>query len=161
LAWLGRAGILTYEEELKRRGRTLPAHVALARQNLSHAFHCVLPFDFATIIDASCNALIISAVVDDREKLNQKIDILQLLQEVGISLGILHETSLPLKHGVVFDRGDADVVGEAGDSVILSEAGDKGSKEARMRLLRKALCAKLTPLDKRSGTRLSLDRLYE
>jgi hypothetical protein len=171
LAWLGRTGILTYEEELKRRGRALPAHVELARQNLSHAFHCVLPFDFTTSTgDAQTNLV----VIDNREKLNQKIDILQSLQEIGIGLEVLHETTLPPKHGIMSGAGGTDdeeaeatiVSGEkrsaeqmqpADESSPLasndsgSSSNGKENKAARMRLLCKALCTKLTPLDKRSG----------
>jgi hypothetical protein len=141
--------------------------VELARQNLSHTFHCVLPFDFTTSTgDAQINLV----VIDDREKLNQKIDILQSLQEIGIGLEVLHETTLPREHDIVSGTGGADdeeaeatiVSGEklsapADESSPLasndssSSSNGKESKAARMRLLCKALCTKLTPLDKRSG----------
>jgi hypothetical protein len=184
MCWLGRTGILTYEEELKRRGRALPEHVELARQNLSHAFHCVLPFDFTT---SKADAQINLVVIDDREKLNQKIDILQSLQEIGIGLEVLHETSLPHRHDILSGAGDGEAEatavgggekvednnqpagaatdetphGETQQSSLTSDDSSNGkeSKAARMRLLCKALCTKLTPLDKQSGTRHPLFRV--
>jgi len=64
------AGILAYEDELKRLLHPLPPHVEQARQKLSHMFHCVLPFDFT----ASKSSY---EVIDTHHKLAHKADILQ------------------------------------------------------------------------------------
>ena len=94
----------------------------------------------------------------------------QSLQEIGIGLEVLHDVSLPRKHKILGEDDDdeadeRDLSDERGKEeeggVTIDERADEplksdneGTELARMRLLCRSLRAKLTPVDKRSGTGL-------